>query len=111
MSLPRRIAAYDDCFDIYEKAAASTTGVRVAFSSYADARYFVTRMHTARSLQREESRRVYQPEDKRYDKSENDKYLIKYPVADDNGEWWVYVKPISASILAVETLDAPGNTP
>jgi len=109
MSLPQRIAAYGDCFTIYDKALASSGGARVAFATQGEAEYFAMRMQQARALKRAEARQIYKPTDKQYDKSEYDRLVVQRAVQDDAGEWWVYVKPTGSNILAVETLDAATN--
>lgn len=105
MSLPNRIAAYEDCFSIYERAAASSKGTRVAFASRGEAEYFAMRMQQARSLQRAESRQVYEPHDTRYDKSLYDSLIVRRAVEDDNGDWWVYIQRHESNILAIEDVE------
>lgn len=103
MSLPNRIAAYDDCLNIFE-AALRDGGVRVAFKDYGEARHFGLRMNNARALQREEASRIYHESDKRHGQSIYDKLTVRQPVADETGEWWIYVEPYHSKILAIERL-------
>lgn len=105
MSLPNRIAAYDDCFEVYEKALAS--GVRVAFKTYGEAKIYVMRMHQARALLADESRRMYPKEDPRWGKTDFDRLMVRHPVEDTEGSWWVYIERHGANILAVEVLESP----
>lgn len=105
MSLSNRIAAYDDCIDIFETALAS--GARVCFETEGAARHFMMRLHQARALQRQESSRIYEPTDLRWGKSSFDKLAVRHPVQDDEGFWWVYIEYANAKIVAVERLDAP----
>ena len=105
MALSNQIAAYDDCFEIFE--AASATGSRVCFNTKGEAAHFMMRMHQARSLQRQETCRLYEPTDMRWGKSSYDRLTVRQPREDDNGFWWVYIEHASANIVAVEPLDAP----
>jgi hypothetical protein len=103
MSLPDRIAAYDDCFTIFD--AALETGTRVCFATYGEAHIFMMRMHMARDLQRKETKRMYPPEDPRWGKTLYDRLIVRSPRKDDNGEYWVYIEAAHANILAIERLD------
>jgi hypothetical protein len=104
MSLPQRIAAYTDCFDIYDKAV--TKGARVCFATKSEAQQFGHRMRQARSLRRDEASRMYDKTDRRWGKTDYDRLIVRHPVEDDKGEWWVYVEPYGSNILAVEELDS-----
>ena len=107
MSLPQRIAAYDDCFVIFERALTARKGTRVAFASHGEADFFSMRMQQARALQRAEARRMYPASDTRHDKSEYDVLHVSKARVDESGEWWVYIQRHDANILAIEDLDTP----
>lgn len=108
MSLPQRIAAYEDCFRIFDRAI--TRGARVAFATRGEAEYFAMRMQQARSLQRDESKQIYPSDDRRWGKSEYDKLVVRRAVEDDKGEWWIYIQRHDANILAVEDLEETDAT-
>lgn len=103
MSISQHIAAYDDCFKVFERALRKAT--RVCLASNGEARNFIMRMHQARSLQREETKRLYPHDDVRWGKSMYDKLKVRGPFVDDAGEWWVYVQSHEATILAIEDLE------
>lgn len=107
MSLPQRIAAYDDCFNIYE-AAIKDGGVIVYFRDYGEANHFSMRMQMARSLQRDEAKRLYPTSDPRHGQSVYDRLTVRKPVPvdDDSGEWGVRIEPFHSKILAIQRLDA-----
>lgn len=105
MALSNQIAAYGDCFEIFEQAR--ETGARVCFNTKGEAQHFMMRMHQARSLQREESCRLYEPTDVRWGKSSYDRLTVRQPIEDSDGFWWVYIEFASANIVAVERLEAP----
>lgn len=105
MSLPTAIGAFVDCLDHYDRALASNRGIRVQFGTYSDARYFAMRMQQARSLHRDESRRIYPKEDPRWGVSEYDGLQVKNPIADTEDHWWVYIERHDARVLAVEEIE------
>ena len=102
MSLPQRIGAYNDCFAIFEQA--KTSGARVMFDDYADAKIFTLRMQQARALQREEHKRIYEPTSPQWGYSEYDHLMVRHPVEDTDGKWWVYIDLAGSNIIAVEPL-------
>lgn len=107
MSLPTSLAAYEDCAEQFERAAASAKGIRILFSDETQALNFRFRMNMARKLLRAEACRIYDPEDTRYGKCEYDGLKVRIvPTAENDGKAWVYIEPHSAQILEVEELDA-----
>ena len=108
MSLPDRIAAYEDCLRVYEGSPC-----RVAFATFGEAKYFCMRMHKARSLEREDAQRLYPKDDPRWGRSQYDKFVVNHPVEDESGEWWVYIREHGANIIAIEPIPEiiNGRTP
>lgn len=104
MSLPNRIEAYDDCFDAFQQALDDLVGARFKFSSRNEAGFFMLRMQQARSLQREQSKRLFAPTDLRWGKSEFDKLMVRQPREDTEGYWWVYVDRPGGEVLGIELL-------
>ena len=107
MALSESIAAYEDCYEVFDKAVRSSKGVRTLFGDKKAAGYFRIRMNQARVLQRRESMRMYPREDPRYGKSEYDKFRIKLvEAAEGTGEWCVYVDPFGQKeeIMDIEEL-------
>jgi hypothetical protein len=102
MSLPTRLDAYHDCIDIFDAAVANTKGRRVAFATREKANIFQLRMCNARRLHREESTRLYERDDPQWGRSPYDRLVVRKPVEDEAGEWWVYIEPHGSDILAVE---------
>jgi hypothetical protein len=102
LSLPQRIAAYDDCFSVFEHA--KTSGARVKFGDYAEAKLFTLRLHQARALQREEHKRIYPKDSPQWGYSEYDHLMVRHPQEDEEGKWWVYIELSGSNILSVETL-------
>ena len=104
MALSDQIAAYDDCYDLFDKAMAHPKGVRAQFEDYPTAHHFRLRMNHSRILLRRESKRIYEAADPRWNKSEYDGLVIRLR-EDEESKWWVYVERNGGQILAVETLD------
>lgn len=110
MSLPQRLAAYDDCREVFDRATANPHGTRVAFKTYGEAHIFSLRMHTCRKLERDEMARIYDAMDTRWGKTEWDHLMVRKPADDGNGLWWVYVEPQGKNIVVVEDLTAEDAT-
>lgn len=103
MSLPNRLAAYDDCIAAYNEASA--TGARFQFETHGEAHMFMMRMHNARALQRSEMQRIYKLDDVRWGKTEWDRLTVRQPREDETGKYWIYVEVTGSNILAVERLE------
>ena len=104
MSLPNRIGAYNDCFEVFDRARES--GARVQFAEYAEAKLFTLRLQQARALQREEHKRIYPRDNPKWGYSEYDHLIVRHPVeGSEEGTWWVYIEPAGSNILAIEVLD------
>lgn len=111
MALPTTYAAYQDCFDHFERAKNSKSGkgTRILCTSYKAAAQFQMRMHQARAIDRRESKRLYEQADPRWGKSEFDslKVCIR-PAADpeaDGGTHWIYIIPWVSEYVTVEELE------
>lgn len=103
MSLPTNIGAYDDCFRLFDRAVADTTGVRALFVDKPKAMTFQMRLHQARSLDREEAKRIYSRDAPQWGRSEYDKLIVQV-LEDTDGNWWVYIKQRGDEIVEVESL-------
>jgi hypothetical protein len=105
MALPATTAAYEDCYDYYERARGAPNGIRVLLADRAQAQHLQFRMHQARALERRDSMRIYDKVDPRWGKSENDHFKVSLvPPADGDTGYWVYIQPWGQQIEAVEEL-------
>lgn len=105
MALPTTTAAYEDCYDHYERARVSANGIRILLPDRAQAQHLQFRMHNARALERRDSMRIYDKSDPRWGKSENDHFKVSLvPCADGETGYWVYVEPWNQKVDAVEEL-------
>ncbi len=104
MALPNQIGAYEDCLELYEKAAANPKGARRYIGPSNIAKQYQLRMHQARSLLRKEAKRMYPKDDTRYDKSEYDH--LKVTIREDTeGDWWAYVEPHGLVVGEIEEIE------
>lgn len=92
MSLPVQIAAYTDCYEIWSTAAQLRVGCRTFVGpDYAKAEYLRMRMHQARSLLRDQSKRAYPREHPLWGQSDYDAYKITLK-PDEDTNYWLYVE-------------------
>src|SRR4051812_46568412 len=110
MALSESMAAYEDCYEYFERARNAIKGIRVEITegdSPAErekrAGLMRMRMNQARVLQRRESMRLYKREDPRYGKSEYDKYRVTCR-EDTEGNWWIYIEVWNMAVGAIESL-------
>jgi hypothetical protein len=103
MSMPTSLRAYLDCENLYAAAAADPSGARACLGTESAAIQMRTRMHYFRKLDREANQTTYPPGDPMHGQSIYDEYVVQ--IKDDSeGEWWLYITPRSARILAIQGL-------
>lgn len=84
-------AAYTDCFDLFDRALDAPNGIRKRATDDGQALNLRQRLHYARTLKRRESFEVYPPDSPHYGTSPYDNLIVQ--VKQDDGAWWVYIKP------------------
>lgn len=90
-------AAYTDCYALLDRALDRPAGIRIACGPEADpsalgtANQLRVRLHTARSMDRMEARKVYPPDDPAHGISVYDILVVKIKQAEE--QWWVYIEP------------------
>lgn len=96
MTVSTSPSAYSDCFDLLDAALARPTGVRFSprEGSRGAAHSLITRLNYARTLSRDEARRIYPSDDPRHGVSPYDPLIVRMPREAD-GKWWVYIEPRS----------------
>ena len=102
MPLSPQIAAYNDCFDLFEKALDDKVGARALFESWSAAFVFRNRMNYFRKLQRDQNKRVYERNDPQWNTSEFDCLIVRIKESVDG--WWVYVERNGGEIQVIESL-------
>ncbi len=84
--------AYDDCYQMLDRALETPNGIRVPLKSSQEAVHYRTRLHMARKLDRIENIGIYPPDDPMHGRSEYDKLITK--IKHNGSNWWVYIQPI-----------------
>lgn len=113
MTLPEHLGAYSFEIEHFERAIDDESGIRVHFGKNRnEAKKFQLRMHQARALHRQQSRRLYPAGDIRSGASIYDPLVIRVR-EDVEGDWWVYVEkqkfdPGRIESLSEEQPDANG---
>lgn len=98
MSLPKSRNAYNDCFDLYDRALASPHGIRFPVESESAAIHLRMRMHTARTIDRDDNSAIHPRGTPMHGCSAFDPLQILLRSDDDN-LWWVYIEPRAVHII------------
>jgi hypothetical protein len=78
--------AYDDCYEILDRAISAERGVGASFSERGEAWHFRVRLNSARQLDRD-----LQKEVSKSAKSEYDILTFRIKLLAD-GKWWVFIE-------------------
>lgn len=92
MTVSTSTAAYEDCYDILDRALAAPAGIRIDGMGKGPAHHLVTRLQYARMLSRRESWEIKEPGTPGYGTSAYDILIIRQPREVD-GKWWIYIEP------------------
>ena len=84
-------AAYSDCEELLDKVLEKGR-LRVGYTTKGEAQQLYTRLQYFRVLDREETTRIYEPDDPRHGVSAYDPLIIRAP-KNMLGEWWVLIEP------------------
>lgn len=91
MSLSTSRLAYTECYDIFDRAFESPTGIRVPVADDSVGYKMTLHMHQARKLDRQENLKVYPLGHPMHGCSQYDKLMVRL-VRNDEGVW-LYVEP------------------
>lgn len=95
--------AYQDCYDVLDRALEDDRGVRVKVKTLGDGTNFRVRIHTARRIDRDENRVLYPEQDHpMHGRSVYDPLVVK--LATVNGAHYVYIEKREVIIGEVEGL-------
>ncbi len=92
MSLSPSRAAYEDCFELLERALAAKGGIRVSAERIGEAHQLLSRLNYARVMARQESREIYTPDHPKHGISPYDTLIVRMPREEDE-RWWIYIEP------------------
>ena len=104
MSNPTSRVAYAKYYEVFDKALAAEKGIRLAFPSQSAALAFQGRMHQARTIDRNDNKKVYEPGHKMHGCSAYDVVSVSRPRMDTEGEWWLYIEPNDRVDVHIEEL-------
>lgn len=112
MTLPNHVGAYRVEFETFDRAIDDPTGIRIYYGKATGAaKKFLARLHQARTLDRQNARRLYPKDDKRYGLSEYDNFVCNIR-EDTEGDNWVYIERHSLDPDRIESLtEEPTNAP
>lgn len=102
MALSNSRLSYTDCYELMEKAINDPVGVRVKVADRSAAAYFRARIHKARTVDRSDNAKAYEPTMPLHNASVYDQLNVTMRYID--GSWYVYLKSIANNALAVESL-------
>ena len=108
MSQINSLLAYGDCQRLFEAALGDPKGARAMIGTQEQCLNMRTRMHYFRNLDRKANLHVYKPGDAMYGTSIYDPYVVRDPVCDEDGNWWLYVEPRSNTNMIIEGLSEGG---
>lgn len=94
MSVTQSKAAYQDCFDYFDRALEAKLGIRVAMRNPSEANNLRMRMNRARQISRQEMNAIHErgfdhPE---FSTSPYDALVLKVREKPE-GDWWLYIEP------------------
>lgn len=94
MSASTSHASYDDCFQTFDEAMEQPNGIRVEVPTENEGMQLFTRLHFARSMDRDNNKKIYegQPGHKLFGTSVYDPLVVRKPKFVDE-RWWVYIEP------------------
>lgn len=108
MSQINSLLAYGDCQRLFEAALKDAKGARAMIGSYEQCLNMRTRMHYFRNLDRKANLQVYPVGNAMHGTSIYDPYVVRNPVKDEDGNWWLYVEPRSNTEMVIEGLSEGG---
>lgn len=105
MSLPTSRAAYEQYYEIWDRALADPAGIRLRVPDYDTAIFHRTRLHFSRTIQKNESRDLYEPGDPNYNISPYDRYQCLIRPTPDREAFHLLIVPRTFGIIGeIESL-------
>jgi len=102
MPLSNQVAAYKDCYELFDAAVNNEKGARALIGDHNKALMFRMRMNHSRVLLRDQSKRAYDRTHSLWGTCEYDAFIVRIK-EDEEGQWWAYVEPAS-DIQTIEAL-------
>lgn len=108
MSQINSLLAYGDCEKLFKAALADPKGARAMIGTYEQCMNLRTRMHYFRNLDRRANKSIYPVDHMLHGTSVYDPYVVRDPIRDEDGKWWLYVEPRTAADMVIEGLSEGG---
>lgn len=102
--------AYNDCFELMDKAIADPKGIQIKFALKQEAKHFRIRLHTARRIDREENMQIYSETHKMFGKSVYDPLTMRVQES-SNGGVWLRLERTDTRQFQIESLSEPEIEP
>lgn len=101
MSANASLYAYEDCYELLDRALEATTGVRAKARDQGEAYQFKTRLHQARKLSRLQAMQVHpDPSHPEHGKSVYDDLVVS--LKQEGNDWWIYISRRRAPLVVEE---------
>lgn len=105
MTLPTSRLAYTEYYEIWERALADPAGIRLRLADYDSCIFHRTRLHYSRTLQKAESRDLYEPGDPQYNVSPYDRYQCLIRPSPDGEAFNLLIVPRTFGLIGeIESL-------
>jgi hypothetical protein len=104
MALSESLAAYDDCFNLFDRAHADGKGIRTFVQTWPEAHMLRMRLNNARVLDRRQSMKAYPKDAPQFGKSEHDRFKVTIRKSAEDDGYWVYIELWAADIIVIEGL-------
>jgi hypothetical protein len=103
--------AYQDCFDLMERAISDEfpTGLRIKFASWNEANHFRQRIHNARYVDRNDNAELYDKSNVMHGRSVYD--VLNCRIKELSDGWWLRLERVDARKFEVEPLESPETLP
>ena len=110
MSVPTSRLAYQDVYDIFDKALGDPHGIRIPFPSHGKAAYYRLRMYYGRNIARADNKKIYEEGHPMHGRSNYD--ALSATLREVNGIWYIYLIPLlNADHMEIESLEGLNPDP
>lgn len=103
--MPRNIEsrlAYDDCYELFDKALETDKGIRVRMRDEGEAWDYRLRLYCARTVDRKDNRIERKKDDPLYSRSVYDPLVVR--VRTEKGETWLYIEKRNTRDLEIQDI-------
>lgn len=102
MSISSSPLSYTDCYEALDRALDDEKGVRVGVESIKSAQFLRMRLNQARSINRDENQRTYEPGHPLYGRSAYDRLMVR--IKERGDKVYVYIEQVANFTRVIESL-------